>query len=295
MTRVSQASPQRNKLDDCFRIIGLFYALQVSYWKSELWKALSWLYLLLPLIEPFVFERFHLLSTSKWKRAKKLAKFQIFTLSTGCYWVYVFLPATFLVPSLPFTWCLFFKGQNLQKSCKPMWCCIHNHAIIYRSLHILAGLGFSVLNFSSLVSWLLISVGSGEFTVESSWETLSIVSWPHVLPPSHKSCRFVVLHPDDSLSSGKWMDLSSYGSVGSQPGCPSTYPTSWLMFAGPGQSRAWHPFPPAGFCTATSHSPEGRCIFQHPDTRESLSSALGIDMPTGTAGAGCRDTQASPG
>lgn len=74
MTRVSQASPQRNKLDACFRIIGQFYALQVSYWKSELWKALSWLYLLLPLIELFVFEMFNLLSTSNWKRAKKLAK-----------------------------------------------------------------------------------------------------------------------------------------------------------------------------------------------------------------------------
>lgn len=46
----------------------------------------------------------------KLKKSKEIGKvkFQISPLSIGCYWVLNFLPSVFLVPSLSFTWCLFF-------------------------------------------------------------------------------------------------------------------------------------------------------------------------------------------
>lgn len=173
-----------------------------------------------------------------------------------------------------------------------MWCCIHNHAFIYRSVHILAGLGFSVLNFNSHLSWLLKSVGSREFTEEPRWEILSIgsclVFFPQAPSPAHLLCSTLIPCPV-----GAQMDLSSGGS-GITARLYPTYPTSRLMW---GEQRL--PSLPTS-CFLHSQHPVSRqqkggafCILL--TQGRASPAALGMDMPMGAPGAWCRDTQATPG
>lgn len=177
-----------------------------------------------------------------------------------------------------------------------MWCCIHSHSFTYRSVHILAGLGFSVLNFSSLVSWLLISVGSREFTGEASWEILSIVSclmfFPQGTSPADLLC-YILMVP---CPLGAWMALSSHGSgVTTLMAIPPHTPhLGWCLLA---QERAEPGIPSHQLVSA-----QPAVNLQKAGAFSSIliqgrasPRALGMDMPKGTAGAGCRDTQASPG
>lgn len=99
---------------------------------------------------------------------------------------------------------------------------------------------------------------------------------PPVLPPSHKSCRFVGQHPD-SLSSGSVNGSEQSWQWGHNQAVPPCSPhLSWCVLA---QERAEAAIPSHQLFSAqpalSLQRAEGRCIFQHPDTRESFSPSLG--------------------
>lgn len=105
---------------------------------------------------------------------------------------------------------------------------------------------------------------------------------PCVLPPSHKSCIFIVRHPD-SLSSGSTDGSEQSWQWGHSQAAPPHPPhLGWCVLA---QERAEAAIPSHQLFSAqpalSLQGAEGRCIFQHPDTRESLSPSLGYGFAPG--------------